>query len=79
MWWFYRKKIDTDEIVQYEYGAATKDVSGCVEYNKKTDKYRIVAVANGDSKQTAERFCFRHLYRLIFKEGSPQERQIACG
>lgn len=79
MWWFYRKKIDNNDIVQYEYGAATKDVSGCIEYNRKTDEYKVVSVADGDSIKTAESFCFRHIYKLIFKEGCPQERQIACG
>ena len=79
MWWFYKKKTVTDDVIQYEYGAATKELSGLLEYNKKTDEYRVIAVAKGDTKRTAEKFCFRHLYKLIFVEHCPPERQIACG
>lgn len=78
MWWFLRKKADTDERIIYTYGRETKNQTGEISYNKAKDEFDILKLADNDTQRSAERL-LPHLYRVIFNENCPEERQIAIG
>ena len=79
MWWYIKKQNETEQEVVYDYGFETKDISGTVVYDKISQEFTLQNLAANDNKKIAERFLFRHLYRLIHDENCPNERQIAIG
>ncbi len=79
MWWKIQKKLDDEEKVVYSYGFEDKDQSGEIEYNKISNEFFFVKLANKDTKKCAERFLFRQLYNVIHEENCPDEKQIAIG
>lgn len=78
MWWFLQKKTDTDKFIVYTYGRETKTQTGEISYDKSRDEFDILKLADNDTQKSAERL-LPHLYRVIFKENCPDERQIAIG
>lgn len=79
MWWFIKKSVDDQSQVVYDYGFESKNTTGTISYDRASGEFHIVKLADGDSEKIAGRFLFRHLYRVIFFEGCPDERQIAIG
>ena len=78
MWWFL-KKIRDDDIVSYQYGAATKVLSGQIDFDKRTKEFNVVKVADNDTMKAVSRFLLEHIYHIIVHENCPSERQIAIG
>lgn len=78
MWWFLKKSIDTADEVVYTYGRETKEQSGEIRFNKHSEEFSIVKLANNDTMKSAEKL-LAHLFRIIFSENCPAERQIAIG
>lgn len=78
MWWFLKKIIDDENKVVYAYGCETKEVSGEVVYNKNSEEFYVTKLATGDTQKGVNKL-FPHIYRIITKENSPSERQIAIG
>ena len=79
MWWFVKKTVDNSDKVIYSYGFETKEQSGTVEFDKKSEKISLTKLADSDNEKIASRFLFRQLYRIITEENCPNERQIAIG
>lgn len=77
MWWFLKKEIDNAEEVVYTYGFETKEQTGKIKFNRKSEDFEIVQIAKNDSVILIEKFLLRHLFRLIFVENAPNEKQIA--
>ena len=78
MWWFLKKLVDDKDNVIYAYGRETKNVSGKISFDKTTEKFNIIELAYGDTEKSAKKL-LPHIYHVIFKEKSPDERQIAIG
>ena len=67
-----------DKVV-YSYRFETIELSGKVEFCKKSQTFTLTKLAENDNEKIAARFLFRHLYRVIIEENCPEERQIAIG
>lgn len=78
MWWFLRKKDDNADVVTYTYGRETREQSGEISFDRKSEEFAVVKLANNDTDKSVNRL-LPHLYRVIFKENCPDERQIAIG
>lgn len=78
MWWFLVKQTESEYEIIYTYGAETKEQSGKISFNKHSEEFTIEKLADGDTEKGAEKL-FPHLWRMIFKENRPDERQIAIG
>ncbi len=78
MWWFLCKKSDNLSEVVYTYGRETKEQSGEIRYDRKSETFEVVKLANNDTYKGANRL-LPHLYHIIFKENCPEQRQIATG
>lgn len=77
MWWFLKKETDDAEKVVYTYGFETKEQTGKIEFNRKSENFEIVQIAKNDSVILIEKFLLHHLFRLISVENAPSEKQIA--
>lgn len=78
MLWYVEKKIDNDFRIVYSYGKETREQSGEIEFNKTTEEFTCLIPATGETPKGLERL-YPHLYRLIFREGSPARKMIATG
>lgn len=78
MWWFLKKTADDKGKIIYAYGRETKEVSGKVLFNKISEEFSVIKIADGDTKKSVNKL-LPHIYRIITKENSPNERQIAIG
>lgn len=79
MWWFVKKKHEDENSITYTYGMGSREQTGEVFFDKKTEKFTLIRLAENDLQTGVERFLYQHLYRVIKKEGSPSERLIAIG
>ena len=78
MWWFLVKKCDDSDKVIYTYGRETYNVTGEVLYDRKTEEFSVIKLADNDTEGGVRRL-MPHLYHIIFKENCPDERLIATG
>lgn len=78
MWWFLVKQAEGEDVITYTYGVETKEQSGKISFNKHSEEFTIEKLADGDTEKGVEKL-FPHLWRMIFKENCPDERQIAIG
>ena len=76
MWWFIRKKTETEGSVVYLYGAQTRQLSGTVSYDKKAKTLSIEKLADGES-ETSTQFLLSFMYRFLSQGDFPDEKQIA--
>lgn len=77
MWWFLQKETDNTEEVVYTYGFESKEQTGKIKFNRKSEDFEIIQIAENDSVILIEKFLLRHLFRLISIENAPSEKQIA--
>lgn len=78
MWWKLKKLVDSSERIVYSYSRESDTLDGEIEYNKSSQEFQCLKLANGDTQKSVERF-FAHVWRVIDKEGAPDERFIAIG
>lgn len=78
MWWYIKKVVDTDKYVIYAYGLETREVSGQIRFDRKTEEFECLKLADGDTERGYE-YLLPHLYRAIVRDGAPHEKQIAIG
>lgn len=79
MWWYFVKQSEDESVVEYSYGFESREQSGLVKCYKEDETFDILRLADNDSMKLAERFMLRHLYKVVFVENCPQERQVAIG
>lgn len=78
MWWLLKKIADDKDKIIYAYGRETKEVSGRVIFDKISEEFIVVKIADGDTPKSVNKL-LPHIYHIITKENSPSERQIAIG
>ena len=78
MWWFLLKKLDTENEIVYAYGCETRNVTGEISYDRKTNEFSVIKLADNDTEKGAE-LLLPHIYHAICKENCPRERMIAIG
>lgn len=78
MWWFLRKKSDSADMVIYTYGRESREQSGEISFDTRNGQFTVVKLADNDTEKGVKKL-LPHLYRVIFKENRPNERQIAIG
>jgi hypothetical protein len=74
MWWYFVKLTETGHSVTYSYGFESHELTGVFEYDKKTDKTKIIKYADNHSEKAQI-----PAHRLVKLCGAPQERMIAFG
>lgn len=79
MWWFLKKLLDDAEQVVYSYGFETKNQSGKIKFDRTSNKFEVLQIAENDSQTIVDKFLLHHLFRIIHDENAPDERQIAIG
>jgi hypothetical protein len=77
MWWYYIKLTDDNEKAVYAYGWETKETTGQLMYDKATDEYSILKIADNDNQKGAE-WALSHLPKVI-KKGFPDKDVVAIG
>jgi hypothetical protein len=77
MAWYYVKINETNNMVIYAYGLETKDATGQLKYDKKTNEYSILKIADNDDQKGAE-WALSHLPDVI-KKGFPEKDIIMIG
>ena len=78
MWWYLVKEKDEDNKVIYNYGRETKVLSGKIMYDRETETFQCLKLADNDSNFEYE-YLLPHVHRIIINENAPYERQIAIG
>lgn len=78
MWWYILKMTDFNSEVVYAYGLETKNPTGKIRFDRKTEEFKCLKLADGDTERGYE-YLLPHLYRAIVRDGAPHEKQIAIG
>ena len=78
MWWKLKKLMDDEKQIVYAYSRETRNLDGLISYDKETRKMKCLIPAANDTEADL-RFFYPHLYRVIEKEGAPDEDFIAIG
>ena len=77
MIWYYNKISEDDNSVIYAYGWNTKETTGQLKYDKITEEYSVLKVADNDNQKGAE-WALSHLPDVI-KKGFPEKDIVMIG
>lgn len=78
MLWYIIKIIDDENKIVYSYGKETEKQTGEVEFNKLSQEFVSLKLADNDTNKGVERL-YQHLYGVIVDENAPDKRTIATG
>lgn len=78
MRWFVKKVKDDGITVVYAYGYEVDVMSGKISYNRDTEKFDCVFLADGDTETGFNRLC-GHIWNIVTNEDAPNERMIVTG
>ena len=78
MRWFFQKQSETELYVIYSYARESETLDGIIKVHKPSGKAEIVTpCANDNNEFSCDSTC-EHAY-ILFREGFPERRCIACG
>ncbi|MDR1986684.1 MAG: hypothetical protein LBP88_06915 [Treponema sp.] len=77
MLWYYTKLHENDKIVIYAYGWNTKETTGQLLYDKTTEDYSVLKIADNDNQKGAE-WALYHLLKVV-KKGFPDKDMVIIG
>jgi hypothetical protein len=77
MLWYYNKLNENEKTVVYAYGWNTKETTGQLMYDKTTDEYSVLKIADNDNQKGAE-WALSHLPKVIEK-GFPEKDMVIIG
>ena len=77
MAWYYIKISEDHTMVIYAYGLETKEATGQLKYDKETNEYTILKIADNDTQKGAE-LALSYLPDVI-KKGYPDKKTVMIG
>jgi len=76
MWWYFVKLNETETVILYSYGFESRETTGQFEYDKTTDKIKILKYANNHSENKD----IQHAaYQLVQNYSHLDRKMIAYG
>lgn len=79
MWWYLIKESDDGIIVVYAYGLESYETTGKISYNRQTESFKILSIADGDTEWSVNQRLMGKVWWLITEESAPDEYMIATG
>ena len=76
MWWYFVKLNETADTILYAYGFESKETTGQFEYDKISNKAKIIKYADNHSENTDIQFT---AYQLVHDHGHLVRKIIAYG
>ena len=77
MIWYYNKISEDNNSVVYAYGWNTQETTGQLKYDKITEEYSVIKIADNDTQKGAE-WALTHLCDVI-EEGFPEKTRVMIG
>ena len=76
MWYYFEKLSETEDTLVYAFGYESRELTGRLEYNKKTKETVVLQDSANKTYFVDLRYT---VYSLIESYGAPDKRMIAYG
>lgn len=79
MWWYYEKRFENDEYIDYAYSRESRDLDGLIRLDKKAKVSYVVTPCGKDKDHESYADASLEFVYILVEEGFPKTRFVATG